>query len=173
MQTGEPSEPVTIAYYRVTSGETHVLGPRLTPSNSVLIVAPGTESAPNLERGKALARETMRRLAKGEIVAEERSYVLPPKPERIATIDHSEKMLQAVILRWPDSYEVRIVGYVPNGYTLPVATPSFSNDLEYEWGQLDLFERILTDSFDEARAATQEELARHAASDAPIRLREK
>lgn len=165
-------EPVAITYYRYTVPLPHAIGPRLNATNAVLVEVSNSEEAPNLDEGKAIARETMRGLASGEIFGIEKPFPTPIRAERIAEFDHLEKMLQAVVLRWPQEYEVRTVGYLPNGYTLPVATPSISTDPDYEWGRLDLSERLLCDTLEEAATAAREELERLAASDVPARSRE-
>jgi len=169
-QTGGPGAPVEITYLRVLPGKSSRFGWRPSPTNSVVVLIPEAASAPNLAEGLRLAKETLARLSSGELVPEEAPYVQQPDPENVGELTHGQKLLVAYILRWPEYYEVRTVGYVPNGFTLPVKTPSISFDPDCEWGRLDLFERILADTEEEARQAAAEELDRLTASDLPIRL---
>ena len=172
IQSGGPERPVTIGYVRYTAGNPAPVLWRPSSENAALVDVPGAEGAPTLEEGKRLARATLARLESGEAREHERPYDPVVRVEIVAEIDHPTKMLKATILRWPDGYEVRTVGYVPDGYTLPVAMPSLSQDIGCEWGRLDLFERLLADTEEEALHAAREELDRLAADgDLPVRDR--
>ncbi len=64
-----------------------------------------------------------------------RRYVAPPKPEKVAEIEHATYVAKAVIARNPDGvYECHYFVYAPNGVYLPAGTPSVSAELDWEWG---------------------------------------
>jgi len=169
-QTGGPEMPVTIAYYRFTQSPVPRVW-RPSADNCVEVSVPEAVLAPNLEDGKTLARATMRKLESGEFIATESPFIPPIQPKVIAEVEHRDLLLRATILQWPDFYEVRTFGYVPNGYAMPASSPSISQDLTYEWGKLDMFERLLADTETEARAAAQEEIDRLVKAGHPIRER--
>jgi hypothetical protein len=167
-QSGAPDDPVSVTYLRFLGGATDTLGWRATAANTVVLSVPEAEAAEDLRAGQSLAQATLRRLSSGEIVATERPYQTPPSPDLVAEIDHPRKWLRARILKWPDAYEVRTIGYVPNGFTLPAVSPSVAFDPDYDWGILDLMERLLADTEEEARSAAVEELEHLANSDFPV-----
>jgi hypothetical protein len=167
-QVGAPDEPVSVTYWRFLGGAADALGWRATTENTVVLSVPGTDAAENLRAGQSLAQATLRRLAAGEVLAVERPYQAPPSPNLVAEIDHPRHWLRARILKWPDAYEIRTIGYVPNGFTLPAVSPSVAFDPDYDWGILDLMDRLLADTEEEARAAAVEELERLANSDLPV-----
>lgn len=156
---------------RYVPGNPSAIGWRPNASNTVIVSLPEAAHAPTLAEGKELARVTLARLASGAVAAEERAYEPPVQPQRIGELQHAEKMLVALVLRWPDVFEVRTIGYVPCGFTLPVATPSITQDPDHEWGRLDLFERLLSDTEEEAWLAAAAELDRLAESDIPVEPR--
>lgn len=166
-QCGHFSQPVEISYQRFFEGDASRMWRRASAETCAVVIVPGAERAPNLADGKTLANETLARLAVGDLVCEERPYESPIRAEKVGELRHAEKMLVAHILKWPEFFEVRLTGYLPDGYTLPVSSPSISPHLGYEWGSLDLMERLLTDTEEEARQAAVEELAALAASDVP------
>jgi len=163
--------PVTISYLRYLPGKRSRLGWHPSPENAVFVIVPEASSAPNLATGRELAAATLARLVSGSFVAEERPGEESLRPEVVREIDHPVKLLRALVLRWPDEFEVRMIGYLPNGYAMPVSSPSISNDPDNEWGRLDALERILADSEEEAVLAAHEELDLWAKSDLPIKDR--
>ena len=170
-QTGGPERPVTIEYVRYTpQGPTPNIW-RPGPDNAAIVPVPGAEAAPTLEEGKALARAILAGLASGKLQGEERPFPPPPKAELVTWIDHPTKMLRVAVMRWPNGFEVRAIGYVPNGYALPAASPHLSREADFEWGQLDVSERLLADTEEEAMEAARAELERLAAEDLPVQDR--
>ena len=169
-QTGGPEMPVSISYREFTLGEVPRTGWRPTPENTAVIALQECLEAPNLSEGKSVAREVLARLASGELAADRIPYESPQIPERVHEIDHPSLPLKAIILRWQDEYEIRTIGYVRDGFTLPVVTQAISQDPDYGWGRLDLFERMLADTEEDAISAARAELARLAMSDIPFKV---
>lgn len=159
-QTGGPHLPVTITYLEYSLGNPGPLGWKPSPENSLVALTPDGRSAPNLIEGKRVANEILDQLDSGGLVVEREAFNPPPRPNSIGEIAHLTLPLKAVILEWPDGFEVRSMGYVRDGFTLPVQTPSISQDPDYDWGWLDLPERLLADTEEEARVAARGELKR-------------
>lgn len=162
-------EPVTIAYFEYTAGKPSPIGWKMNPENTLELLTSEGTSAENLEEGKRIAVEVLEKLASGELKPEKKPYSPPTLPERVAEVSHTEKPLKAIVLKWPDEYEVRTIGYVRDGFTLPVQSPSITQDPDYEWGRLDVFERLLADTEEEAIEAAREELENLSRQDIPFK----
>lgn len=163
------SDPVIIDYFRYRKAGVTPKFWRLNAENAVEVMVEGGKTAPNLDDGKEIARATLHRLNSGDLALEERPFEADEKPQPIVCVVHPTKMLKATVSKWPTEYEVRIAGYLPNGFAMPVATPSVSTDLEFEWGRLDTFERLLADTEEEAIEAAKEELNRLSKEDLPLK----
>jgi len=165
-------DPVCIEYQKYVGDKPSPMLARPSPEHTRVLSLEGFSDASNLDEGKAIAKSTLVSLAEGTVAYEEKPYVPPIKPVEVSRIDHPDKLLQAIILQWPSEFEVRTIGYVPDGYTIPAqGTPCLSFDPDGDWGLLDLMERVLADTYEEAVEVAKEELDKHAASDAPIKLR--
>lgn len=170
--SGTINEPVSIEYQKYIGQKPVPMILRPSPEHTRVLILDGRSNAENQEEGEKLAKATLVGLAEGSIAYEETPYVTPIKPVEVGRIDHPDKLLQAIILQWPSEYEVRSIGYIPDGDTIPAqGTPCLSFDPDGDWGLLDLLERVLADTYEEAVEAAKAELDRHAASEAPIKLR--
>jgi hypothetical protein len=156
--TGTPNDPVILHFLRSTDGKP-IRGPRFcNHDNTVRIDISTACEAPNMEEGKVLARSMLKKLPSGEVTGEETPYDVPIKPELVDRIEHPALMLSALILKWPNEYEVRTIGLMKTGMGVPVASPLVSPDLGWEWCQLNFMERIYTDNMDEAIYTANHEL---------------
>lgn len=170
--TGTIHEPVSIEYQKYIGEKPVPMIVRPSPEHTRVLIVEDKSKAANQEEGEKLAKATLAGLAEGTVPYQEKPFVAPQKPVEVGRIDHPDKLLQAIILQWPAEFEVRSIGYVPDGYTIPAqGTPCLSFDPDGDWGLLDLLERILADTYEEAVEAAKAELERYAASDAPIKLR--
>lgn len=106
------------------------------------------------------------------------SYEPPGRPTRIEEIEHPTHRAHAVIVKHSDGhFEVGYLVYAPNGKYFPAATPSISEELDWEWGVTwttdesgrDL--RTLADDLESARPIATTELEAIVALDPEIRRR--
>ena len=165
-------QSITITYLHNTARNAKGFWGRPTPENSEEVVLRDDSSAPTLAQGKILARAALEKLAAGEITGELKPLQPRLKPERLQEISHPTLPIKAIILRWDTKFTIRTIGYVKTGYTFPVASPSITQDLDYEWGRLDLMEYIETDTEEEAIQAANDELTRLADSKIPFKQTE-
>lgn len=166
---GSASEPVHITYMRNTDGKIGKFGWRPNPENSVVLDLPEFADAPNRKAGEALAEQVLAELQAGELHPAESAYVLPPKPQYVLGLRHDTKLIAAAILKRTDHYEIRTAAYMPNGWVMPISSPSISQDPDNDWGWVDLLEKLLADSEEEAIEAAHESIKKVAESDQPVR----